>query len=279
MLRHSSFRRLLHRVFCGGALLATALLHSPAHAEPPATPPSEGPRAAVVFTVMAWDALTGGDADLVLNYTRKGGKPQPVEIGWRSQSAPFPCDGPGPLVFTRTVERDGKRIEVPVVTADIPAGVTRALLIFGRNPSPAPGAPSFLVRVLDVGYGTFPGQSVRFLNYSSLELGGSLGTAAFSVPPGGDKVVPAELPATNRLLSFKLARRDGEGWKKLRSTGLPMTAGLRVLVFLLEDAKHPGRPAMVILRDQIEAPPEPPAGAMTGTSGKIAGLRVNPSVR
>jgi len=230
-----------------------------------ATEPPVPPKPPVVFTVMAWDTLTTADADLVLNYTLKG-KPQPVAISWRSQSQPFPCDGTGPLVFTRTVERDGKKTEVPVVTAEIPEGVTRAFLIFGRNPSPVPGAPAFLVRVLNVGYDVFPGQSVRFLNYSSVELGGSLGEAPFAVAPGGDRVVPATLPETNRLLPFRLARRDGVGWKKLRSTGLPMTAGLRVLIFLIDDPQHPGRLELVLLRDQVEPPPTPPPGVLA--SGK-----------
>lgn len=215
------------------------------------------PKPPVMFSAMAWDTLTTTDADLVLNYTRKGGKPQPVTITWRNPSQPFPCDGAGPLVFTRTVKHDGKIAEVPVVTANIPAGLTRALLIFGRNPSHDPGVSPFLVKVLNVGYDVFPGQSVRFLNYSSVELGGSLGVQSFSVAPGGDQVVPAALPETNRLLPFKLARRDNGGWKKLRSTGLPMAAGLRVLVFLLDDPHHPGRLEMVLLRDQVEEPASP----------------------
>lgn len=245
---------LRHLVLVTCLLAASALV---AHAEPvPPKPP-------VVFTVMAWDTLTTADTDLVLNYALKG-KPQPVAISWRSQSQPFPCDGAGPLVFTRTVERDGKKTEVPVVTADIPEGVTRAFLIFGRNPSSAPGASAFLIRVLDVGYEVFPGQSVRFLNYSSVELGGSLGAESFSVAPGGDRVVPAALPEVNRLLPFRLARRDGAGWKKLRSTGLPMTAGLRVLIFLIDDPQHPGRLEMVLLRDQVEPPPTPAAVLASG---------------
>jgi hypothetical protein len=250
------------------SVLATSLV---TRAAEPAPAPPKPP---VVFTVMAWDTLTAEDTDLVLNYTLKG-KSQPVAISWRSQSQPFPCDGAGTLVFTRTVERNGKKTEVPVVTADIPEGVTRAFLIFGRNPSPAPGAPAFLVRVLNVGYEVFPGQSVRFLNYSSVELGGSLGEASFSVVPGGDRVVPAALPETNRLLPFKLARRDGAGWKKLRSTGLPMTAGLRVLIFLIDDPQRPGRLEMVLLRDQVEPEPVVPAASLARNSG----LRVNLNAR
>lgn len=214
------------------------------------------PKPTLMFTAFAWDALSD-DGGLVLNVRMKG-KLQPVSIAWRDRSLPLAYDGAGPLVFTSTEQRDGKAVEVPVARADIPAGVTRALLIFGRNPAHGPGELRYLVKMIDDSYTVFPGQSVRFLNYSGTELGGSLGGQAFSVVPGGDQVVPATLPETNRLLSFKLARRDASGaWKKLRSTGLPMTEGLRVLVFMMDDRQHPDQPELMLLRDQAAA--EPPA--------------------
>ena len=226
-----------------------------AQAEEPAAPK----KPTVTLTAFAWDVLTP-DGDLMLN-VKINGKLQPVQIAWRDRSVPLVCDGSGPLVFTQTKEQKGKTVEVPVASADIPAGVTRVLLIFGHNPSHGPGELRYLVKVLDDSYTVFPGQSVRFLNYSHMELGGSLGGNAFSVAPGGDQVVPAALPEKNRLLPFQLARRDAAGgWKRLRSTGLPMTEGLRVLVFILDDQKNPGRPDMVLLRDRAEAPAPPAPG-------------------
>jgi len=205
----------------------------------------------VMFTAFAWDALTP-DGNLVLNVKVKN-KLQPVQIAWRDRSVPFVYDGSGPLVFTQTGERDGKPVEVPVASADIPPGVSRVLLVFGRNPAHGPGELRYLVKVLDDSYAVFPGQSVRFLNYSQTELGGSLGGQAFSVAPGAGQVVPATLPEKNRLLPFQLARRDSAGgWKKLRSTGLPMTEGLRVLVFMVDDRQHPDQPELVLLRDRVE---------------------------
>ncbi|MFA6960886.1 MAG: hypothetical protein WC205_09065 [Opitutaceae bacterium] len=209
------------------------------------------PKPVVMFTAFAWDALTP-DGNLVLNITVKN-KLNPVQIAWRDRSAPFVYEGSGPLVFTRTEQRDGRPVEVPVASADIPAGVSRALLVFGRNPGHGPDQLRYLVKVLDDSYTVFPGQSVRFLNYSQTELGGSLGGQDFSVAPGGDKVVPATLPETNRLLPFKLARRATTGsWKRLRSTGLPMTEGLRVLVFMTDDRQHPDQPELVLLRDRVD---------------------------
>ena len=231
--------------------------------------PPVAPKPPVVFTVVAWDVLDA-DADMVLNYALKGNL-RPVTITWRNQSQAFACDGSGPLVFTRTVVREGKKIEVPVVTALIPEGMTRVLLVFGRNPSREPGSSSLRVRVLNDSYDVFPGQSVRFLNYSSAELGGSLGEQSFSVVPGGDQVVPATLPEPNHLLPFRLARREAGGWKKLRSTGLPMSAGLRVLVFLVDDPQHPGRLEMVFLRDQVDPPVEASRGGRPTTVGWITG--------
>lgn len=257
---------MLIRFFSVFLLLAAA--SAPSFAQGSAAAPAP----LVKFTTMAWDVLDP-DRDLVLNYRAKG-EQRIAEILWRERSLPMVCDGAGPLVFTRTVERDGKRTEVPVATATIPAGMTRALLVFGRNPSPAPGESLIKVLVIDDSYSVFPGQSVRFLNYSRMSLGGSLGGRSFEVSPGGDQVVAASLPEANRLLPFRLARRDATGaWKKLRSTGLPMSEGLRVLVFLIDDPMRPERAEMVILRDQME----PPAPA--GTLAKVAGLRVNPAGR
>ena len=218
--------------------------------------PAPGPP--VVFTALAWDVFDP-DEDLVLNYTHKG-KPRAVQIPWRDRSQPLPIDGVGELVFTRTVRREGKPVEVPVATAIIPAGMTRALLVFGKITGAAPGTPSIRIVVIDDSYSVFPGQSVRLLNYSRMSLGGSVGGARFEVSPGGDQVVPAGLPEANRLLPFKLARKDADGWKKLRSSGLAMTEGLRVLVFMIDDSARPGRPDMVILRDRVEPAAPPPAG-------------------
>jgi hypothetical protein len=214
------------------------------------------PKSAPVFTALAWDVFDSSE-ELVLNYTHKK-KLRTVQILWRDRSQPMPFDGPGTLVFSRTVEKDGKKIEEPVATAEIPEGMTRALLVFGPNPRPAPGESAIRVMVIDDSYPVFPGQSVRFVNYSRLSLGGSLGATAFEVLPGRDQVVPATLPEPNRLLPFRLARREAGGWRKLRSTGLPMTEGLRVMVFLIDDAVHPGRAEMVLLRDTVAAEPKAP---------------------
>lgn len=215
----------------------------------------------VMFTAFAWDALTD-DGNLVLNVKVKG-VILPVQIAWRDRSPPLVFDGPGQLVFTRTTKRDGKTVEAPVASADIPAGMSRVLLVFGRNTVKGPGELPYIVKVFDDSYTVFPGQSVRFLNYSRTELGGSLGSQAFSVAPGGDQVVPATLPETNRLLPFRLARRDeAGGWKRLRSTGLPMEERLRVLVFMIEDHQHPGQTELVLLRDRVE--PEPPTAPTDG---------------
>ena len=226
-----------------------AIFAGVAQAEEPAAP-----KPVLMFTTLAWDALSD-DGGLILNVATKG-KLQPVQIACRDRSLPLAYDGPGPLVFTLTGQRDGKPVEVPVARADIPPGVTRALLIFGRNPVSAPGALRYLVKVIDDSYTVFPGQSVRLLNYSGTELGGLLGGRAFSVAAGGDKVVPAALPETNRLLPFKLTRRTASGgWKRLRSTGLPMTEGLRVLVFMVDDHQNPDQPELILLRDQVAVEP------------------------
>ncbi|TSJ79278.1 hypothetical protein FPL22_08295 [Rariglobus hedericola] len=233
------------------------------------------PKPEIRFTALAWDVFDP-DEELVLNYTHKK-KLKPVQIPWRDRSQALPLEGAGELVFTRTVQREGKPVEVPVATAIIPEGMTRALLVFGKNARPAAGESAIRVMVIDDSYPVFPGQSVRLLNYSRMSLGGSVGVQAFEVAPGRDQVVPASLPEENRLLPFKLARRDEAGaWKKLRSTGLPMTAGLRVLVFLIDDPMRPGRAEMVLLRDRVEIEPQAPAQDLVAG---VSGLRVNPRIR
>lgn len=228
-------------------LLVVVGLSAALRAQEPAVPAPP-----VVFTAFAWDVFDT-QRDLAVNYRQKG-KKQTLEIVWRDRSAAQACDGPGPLVFTQTVVRDGKSTEVPVASADIPAGVTRALLMFGRNPSRAPGALPYVVKVFDDSYSVFPGQSVRFLNYSRTELGGSVGEEVFSVVPGQEQVVPAVPASGAQLLSLRLAGRDAAGgWRKLRSTMLPMSTGQRVLVFLIDSQQHPAGPELVLLRDRVEA--------------------------
>lgn len=217
-------------------------------AQEPAAPASP-----VVFTALAWDVFDT-EKDLTVNYRQKG-KKQTLEIAWRDRSVSRPYDGPGSLVFTQTVVTDGRSTEVPVATAEIPEGMTRALLVFGRNTARGPGEMPYRVTVIDDSYAVFPGQSVRFINHSSVEMAGSLGEQVFTVVPGREQVVPAVL-SPGQLLSLRLARRDAVGgWRKLRSTMLPMASGLRVLVFLVDSAQHPGSPDLVLLRDRVEADP------------------------
>jgi hypothetical protein len=226
----------------------------------PGEPQPSAPKPLVMITAFAWDVLTP-DGDLVLNIQVKG-RLEPVQIAWRDRSLPLVYEAPGPLVFTKTERRDGGSVEVPVARADVPAGMSRALLVFGRNPASGPGELLYRVKVIDDSYTVFPGQSVRFLNYTPIDLGGSLGGKAFSVAPGADQVVGAALPERNRLLSLKLAKREADGsWKRLRSTGIPMTEGLRVLVFLIADPRRSDQPEMVFIRDRVQ--PEEPAPATT----------------
>ncbi|MET0262080.1 MAG: hypothetical protein ABW223_04230 [Rariglobus sp.] len=240
-------------------------------AEEPASP-----AASVTFTAFAWDVFDT-EKDLAVNYQQKG-KTQTLEIAWRDRSVAAACDGPGTLVFTQTVVRDGKSTEMPVATAEIPVGVKRVLLVFGRNTQREPGAMPYRVMVIDDSYAVFPGQSVRFINHSSVEMAGSLGEQVFTVAAGREQVVSATLSVGGQLLSLRLARRDAAGgWRKLRSTMLPMSAGQRVLVFLIDNPATPGRPEMVMVRDRVEL--EPPLPAQGGTLSKAVGLRVNPAGR
>jgi hypothetical protein len=232
-------------------LAASALV---AHADPVA------PKPPAVFSALSWD-LPIPEGGLPLN-VRVNGKAGTVELFGRERSIPQTFTGAGELVFTQMIERDGEPVAVPAAKARIPDGVTRALLVFRLNPSRGPADLPYLVTVIDDGYAVFPGQTVRFMNWSQLTLGGLLGEKTFTVDPGKEQVVTASLPEPDHLLPFKLARRDASGaWRRLRSTGLPMHAGLRVLVFLVDDPLRPGRSEMVLIRDvapvETDAPPAP----------------------
>jgi hypothetical protein len=219
------------------------------------------PSPPVVFTAFAWDVFDT-ETELAVNYQHKG-KLQSLKIAWRDRSPARVCDGSGPLVFTQTVMREGRSTEMPVATAEIPPGVRRALLVFARNTPGGPGAMPYRVTVIDDSYSVFPGQSVRFINHSKVEMGGALGEQVFTVVPGRDQVVPAALVPGGQLLSLRLARRDAAGgWRKLRSTMLPISQGQRVLIFLTDNQRRPGNPELVLLRDQVESEPAAPAGTL-----------------
>ena len=224
-------------------------------AQEPAAPP-----APIVFSAFAWDVFNA-EKDPTLNFRRRG-KLQSVELAWRDRSTPQACDGPGPLVFTHTEVRDGKSTEVPAASAEIPAGMTRALLVFGRNAARGPDALPYSVFVIDDSYEVFPGQSVRFINRSRVEVAGSVGDRMFTVAPGREQVVAALLAPGARMSSLRLAGRDSTGsWRKLRSTMLPMSVGQRVLIFLVDDPRRPDSPEMVLLRDQVEPEASSPSPA------------------
>lgn len=223
-----------------------------AHAEAPSAPAQQA-----LFTALSWD-LVIPDGGLSLNVRVKN-KERSVVLFGRERSAPQLCDGRSELVFTKTISRDGKSIEAPVAKAVIPNGMTRVLLIFRVNPSRSPSDLPYLVTSIDDSYSVFPGQTVRFMNCSTQALGGMIGIKTFTVEPGADQVVPVSLPEPDHLLPLKLAGRDANGvWRKLRSTGLPMSPGQRALVFMIDDPARPGRANLLLLSDQVEPPATPP---------------------
>lgn len=204
-----------------------------------------------VFTIMTWD-VHQAEKDLVVNYTSKGRK-QELLVPWRDRSVEASFDEFGPLVFTVTQARVDGPVEVPVAVADIPEGAKRLLLMLVENPAREAGGTPYLVRVMDDSHTTFPAQSVRFVNWSQVELAGMLGERMFTVGAGQSQTVPAELTGGGQLLSMRLASRNGVGgWRRLRSTMLPISEKSRVLIFLLDAKAGAGRTELVLVKDQVD---------------------------
>lgn len=133
------------------------------------------------------------------SYTVKGGRQIPIYAtldlnAYFKALAAAPADNPPPK-------------PVPVAVADIPEGITRALLLFIPVPDPTPSGPAMRIYVVDDSPRTLPAGYASVINASGREYKAKLGDELLDVPHGIGGKVPVK-----GTVELRLAARDGDGW-------------------------------------------------------------------
>ncbi len=103
--------------------------------------------------------------------------------------------------------RNPPALPVPVAIADIPEGLTRALLLFIPVRNPPAGQPRLRVYVVDDSPHTLPAGFAAVINASGREYKAQLGEEIMDVPHG----IGGKVPATGTV-ELRLATQDGNDW-------------------------------------------------------------------
>ncbi|MFH1500294.1 MAG: hypothetical protein ABII82_21010, partial [Verrucomicrobiota bacterium] len=98
-------------------------------------------------------------------------------------------------------------LPAPVAIADIPPGLSRALLLFIPVRNSPPGEPKLRIYVVDDSPRTLPAGYAAVINASGREYKAQLGDKILDVPHGIGGKVPAK-----GTVELRLAAQDNNGW-------------------------------------------------------------------
>ncbi|MDF3058522.1 MAG: hypothetical protein K0R17_2737 [Rariglobus sp.] len=158
------------------------------------------------------------------------------------------------LVFTR--ERidpsTGQPVRVPVARVSWPAGVRKALLVFVPRSIRGADGLEFDVLAIDDGFEAFPGNSLRVLNLTPVNLLGRIGERQAEFKPGVSPVTDlADLvPPGAAAVALALGMRTETGALTLYLGPLETSPSTRALVMVLPPKTADSRKVRVFMITQ-----------------------------
>lgn len=132
------------------------------------------------------------------------GAPQSLEFFGKTRSPRYTHHGGPRLPFYSATELTAWQVArtaspdkppplpAPVAIADIPAGLTRALLLFTPAHNPAPGEPRLHIHVVDDNPRTLPAGHIAVINISGRDYKARIGGQLLEVPLGNSGKIPAK---------------------------------------------------------------------------------------
>jgi hypothetical protein len=183
---------------------------------------AQSPSVSINFTVIGWgQAITGLKYKNGAKFTDFG------TIPLFEKSRRFKYTGPSQLqIFNATPAQDKSGKETPVAVAQIPAGMTRAMILI------APQGPNYQCIVIPDDMATIPAGQAMVMNLSPQPLGIRGNTdAPFLLKQRESKLLR---PGKQELLQLDVNQQEGTEWKKIRNFFLPLPSTCQTMIFFLK---------------------------------------------
>lgn len=182
------------------------------------------------FRTFGWQVAP---ADL---FYEVGGKDVPIQIIDSTRSQFYDLGALKSILFYRvTTNAEGKKVRQPVVTADVSAAGRWPLLVFLADK--AAGADALRVVALSDDLESFPAPQFRFVNFTPVQMGLTLGKERVVLPPRElhvlDPALVAGQAATTRYFVISIATEEGP--KMLYANNWVVRPSQRTLVLIFAE--------------------------------------------
>jgi len=206
------------------------------------------------FRLISWDSVISD-----LGFLSGGEKPTAVNILPNSRSSFYEYEGPGPVVFGRTVTGpDGKPVFEVAATVPVKEFGERTLLMFFNKPG-APG--QYNVTGFDDSDSAIPAGGYRFLNFTPNTLAVKCGDASGTMPPRGSLLLRSKTTDSPEIMPVEVVAKTDGGYQRAFASRWPYGATTRTLVFVYFVPETKSFALKKILEDvaAIPKPTPPPA--------------------
>lgn len=172
--------------------------------------------------------------DLTVHF-RSAGVLRELRVPTENFSQQFQYQGDSPIQFVdRQINAEGVEVERVLAEVNIPAGMSRGLLLMISNPQNG----SLGAILVDASNDRFPDNSVRVLNLTNSEIACGVGEHTMRLSPRGSETVTFFYDEPDTLI-FRLARYDNDqnNWVQVYTTGIAFVPGRQQLILITPDMK------------------------------------------
>lgn len=197
---------------------------------PPHTALASSPQEGLRFRTFGWQVATEG------LFYEVGGKDAQLEVLDATRSRFYDYSGPLALVVYRLVPGpDGKKVRQTVATADLSAAGRWPLLVFLPDKTKSPDAVRIVTLADDLD--SFPAPQFRFVNFTPVTLGLTLGTERVALASRGlhqlDPALGSDGAPETRYFVVSIATEEGP--KLLYANNWVVRPSQRTLVLIFAE--------------------------------------------
>lgn len=199
-----------------------------AEAQTPDTPQEEPPPKILRFYYLSYSGPDMPDADPSVNFLYQNDKQTArLRLAAHSLSEPIEYRGPVPIALFREVQTERGMVREPIGELDFPVSWSGVVFLVVPTREPRSALP---FRFVPVEYGgpSLEVDHVRVVNLCASQMAARIADAKGTVPTRGHE--DFGFPTDADSLFVRLALRNGERWRTVMSSLIPVPASRRLLM-------------------------------------------------